>query len=113
VKDGPAHFEAGPGWGVRINPALLKTATHQKPNARRKTATLTMKRDPKCGWSGLALGLALRMSPLVAAEPVNRAEADWWLTPRGMIQTNLREIDAGMDVASLKAAGANVVPFEY
>ena len=54
-------------------------------------------------------------SSLSAADLVNRAEPDWWLTPRRMIQTNLREIDAGMDVeayvASLKAAGANVVLF--
>jgi hypothetical protein len=54
-------------------------------------------------------------SLLFAADLVNRAEPDWWLTPRRMIQTNLREIDAGMDVeayvASLKAAGANVVLF--
>jgi L-alanine-DL-glutamate epimerase-like enolase superfamily enzyme len=30
VKDGLAHFEAGPGWGVKINPEWLKTATYQK-----------------------------------------------------------------------------------
>jgi L-alanine-DL-glutamate epimerase-like enolase superfamily enzyme len=30
VKDGNAHFEAGPGWGVRINPEWLKSATYQK-----------------------------------------------------------------------------------
>ena len=58
---------------------------------------------------------ALTTTSLFAAEPVNRAEPGWWLTPRRLIQTNLREIDAGMDVAayvaSLKAAGANVVLF--
>ena len=74
-----------------------------------------MRRNPKCGWPVLALGLALLTSSLFAADLVNRAEPDWWLTPRRMIQTNLREIDAGMDVeayvASLKAAGANVVLF--
>jgi len=30
VKDGRAHFEAGPGWGVKINPEWLKSATYQK-----------------------------------------------------------------------------------
>jgi hypothetical protein len=46
-----------------------------------------------------------------ATEP----EPDWWMTPRRMIQTNLREIDAGMDldayVAALSDSGANVVLF--
>lgn len=74
-----------------------------------------MSRNPKVGWAGLALGLALVTASLLPAEPVSRAQPGWWLTPRRMIQTNLREIDAGMDVeayvASLKAAGANVVLF--
>jgi L-alanine-DL-glutamate epimerase-like enolase superfamily enzyme len=30
VNDGRAHFEAGPGWGVRIHQEWLKTATYQK-----------------------------------------------------------------------------------
>ncbi len=30
VKDGRAHFEAGPGWGVKISPQWLKAATYQK-----------------------------------------------------------------------------------
>lgn len=30
VKEGMAHFEAGPGWGVRIHPDWLKSATYQK-----------------------------------------------------------------------------------
>jgi L-alanine-DL-glutamate epimerase-like enolase superfamily enzyme len=30
VKDGHAHFEAGPGWGVRINPEWLMSATNRK-----------------------------------------------------------------------------------
>jgi L-alanine-DL-glutamate epimerase-like enolase superfamily enzyme len=30
VKDGQAQFEAGPGWGLKINPEWLKTATYQK-----------------------------------------------------------------------------------
>jgi len=74
-----------------------------------------MGRNPNLGWPGLALGLAFVTSSTLAADWVNRAEPGWWLTPRRMIQTNLREIDAGMDVeayvASLKAAGANVVLF--
>lgn len=76
---------------------------------------IPMKRNQTCGWFGLALGLVWLTPSLFAAGLVNRAEPDWWLTPRRMIQTNLREIDAGMDVAayvaSLKAAGANVVLF--
>jgi hypothetical protein len=43
------------------------------------------------------------------------AEGPWWMTPRRMIQTNLREIDAGMDldayVAALRDVRANVVLF--
>jgi hypothetical protein len=74
-----------------------------------------MRRNPKCRWPVVALGLVLLTPSLFAADLVNRAEPDWWLTPCRMIQTNLREIDAGMDVAayvaSLKAAGANVVLF--
>jgi hypothetical protein len=74
-----------------------------------------MKRNPQFGWPGLALGLALLTASIFAADEVDRAEPGWWLTPRRMIQTNLREIDAAMDVeayvASLKAAGANVVLF--
>ena len=30
VKDGMAHFEAGPGWGIKINPEWLKAAAYQK-----------------------------------------------------------------------------------
>jgi hypothetical protein len=74
-----------------------------------------MRLDPRIGWHVLTLGLALLTAPMFAADMVHRGEPDWWLTPRRMIQTNLREIDAGMDVeayvASLKAAGANVVLF--
>lgn len=61
-----------------------------------------------------ALGIALFAGSLLAADTVERSEADWWLTPRRMIQTNLREIDASMDlddyVAALDAR-ANVVLF--
>jgi hypothetical protein len=74
-----------------------------------------MKWNPKHGWPGLALGRALLTAQRFAADLGNRAEPDWWLTPRPMIQTRLRETDAGTDVAayvaSLKAAGANVVLF--
>jgi hypothetical protein len=42
-------------------------------------------------------------------------DGPWWMTPRRMIQTNLREIDARMDldahVAALRDVGANVVLF--
>ena len=74
-----------------------------------------MKGNPKCGWLGLALMLLTAPCPVMAADPKDQAAADWWLTPCRMIQTNLREIDVDMDVAayvaSLKAAGANVVLF--
>jgi len=30
IRDGMAHFAAGPGWGVTINQAWLKSATYQK-----------------------------------------------------------------------------------
>ena len=30
VKDGMVHFEAGPGWGAKINQDWLKSATYQK-----------------------------------------------------------------------------------
>lgn len=30
VKDGRAHFEASPGWGVKINPEWLKAAKYEK-----------------------------------------------------------------------------------
>ena len=55
--------------------------------------------------------LADGQSPSRAAE--NRS--DWWMTPRRMIQTNLREIDARMDleayVAALVDCRAEVVLF--
>ena len=45
--------------------------------------------------------------------PVN--EPDWWLTPQRLIQTNLREIDATMDiyqyVKEVREFGANVALF--
>lgn len=43
------------------------------------------------------------------------ADEPWWLQPQRMLQTNLREIDARMDVeayvAAVKDSGANVVLF--
>ena len=36
VKDGRAHFEAGPGWGVKINPEWLKPPRIKRVNAKRK-----------------------------------------------------------------------------
>lgn len=58
--------------------------------------------------------LAMALAPLVSA--ANPAESSpWWLTPQRMLQTNLREIDATMDldryVREVKAFGANVVLF--
>ena len=52
---------------------------------------IQMKRNQPFGRPVLALGLALPTSSLSAADLVNRVEPDWWLTPRRMIQTNLRE----------------------
>ena len=49
-----------------------------------------MRRSPKYRWAVVALGLVLLTSSLSATNLVNRAEPDWWLTPRRMIQTNLR-----------------------
>ncbi|MHB8897175.1 MAG: alpha-amylase family protein [Thermoguttaceae bacterium] len=76
---------------------------------------MPIKRIPGIAWLVLTLELSWWTSSLFAADLVNRDEPNWWLTPRRMIQTNLREIDAGMHVeayvASLKAAGANVVLF--
>jgi L-alanine-DL-glutamate epimerase-like enolase superfamily enzyme len=34
VKDGQAHFEPGPGWGVKINPEWLKNAAYQKSESQ-------------------------------------------------------------------------------
>ena len=35
IKDGRAHCEAGPGWGIKINPAWLKSATYQKSERKK------------------------------------------------------------------------------
>jgi len=62
--------------------------------------------------------LAATFTCLAGRESNTRAaelEAAWWMTPRRMIQTNLREIDARMDldayVAALADCQANVVLF--
>jgi len=62
--------------------------------------------------------LAAAISCLVGLESSSRAaeaDAPWWMTPRRMIQTNLREIDARVDldayVKSLADCRANVVLF--
>ncbi len=67
---------------------------------------------------GLLMLLAAMISCLAGLKNDSQAaEADavWWLTPRRMIQTNLREIDARMDldayVDSLADCRANVVLF--
>ena len=55
---------------------------------------------------------------LVASAPAAAAEdsaSSWWLTPHRLLQTNLREIDATMDVdryvREVQAFGANIVLF--
>jgi hypothetical protein len=57
------------------------------------------------------VGVAGPGSQVWAAE----IDTDWWMTPQRMIQTNLREIDAGMDldayVAALSDYRVNVVLF--
>jgi hypothetical protein len=63
---------------------------------------------------------SLCLAVVVAAVLVRRASSDdddtaWWLRPQRMLQTNLREIDATMDldryVRDVKDFGANVVLF--
>ncbi len=52
---------------------------------------------------------------LANAQENNQDEPGWWMTPQRMLQTNLREIDATMDidryVQEVKDFGANVVLF--
>ncbi len=68
--------------------------------------------------TGRLLGIAwiatLLLEPVAWAAP-NTDAPPWWLTPQRMIQTNLREIDATMDIdqylLDIKAFGANVVLF--
>ena len=61
--------------------------------------------------------LSLPLLALFAAfhSAVGRAEREWWLTPHRMLQTNLREIDATMDldryVSEVEQFGADVVLF--
>jgi len=59
----------------------------------------------------LLLALVCMGSPVARAADVER----WWFQPQRMLQTNLREIDATMDVdqyvRDVKAFGANVVLF--
>jgi hypothetical protein len=68
--------------------------------------------------TGRQLGIAWITGLLLGAPGWSASDADappWWLTPQRMIQTNLREIDATMDidryVRDIKAFGANVVLF--
>ncbi len=64
-------------------------------------------------YKGIA-GAAL-LALLIAMAATGRAEEGWWMTPQRMIQTNLREIDARMDldayVAALADCRASVVLF--
>ena len=63
----------------------------------------------------LMAGLCLAgvASPAQSADATD--EPGWWLTPHRLLQTNLREIDATMDidqyVREVKEFGANIVLF--
>ena len=61
---------------------------------------------------GIAWIASLLLAPLAGAA-ANTDAPPWWLTPQRMIQTNLREIDATMDIdqylLDIKAFGANVI----
>jgi len=67
--------------------------------------------------SRMVLTIALvSMGSILFAQHIQAAdEADWWLTPHRLVQTNLREIDATMDtdqyVREAKDFGANIVLF--
>ncbi|UCD52881.1 MAG: family 10 glycosylhydrolase, partial [Phycisphaerales bacterium] len=67
---------------------------------RRKVATIVL--------MGMTLGVQVLTADATETKP-------WWLRPQRMLQTNLREIDATMDldryVREVKAFGANVVLF--
>ena len=59
--------------------------------------------------------LAFSTLLMLAALPASSAESAWWLQPQRLLQTNLREIDARMDldayVAAAQDSGANIVLF--
>lgn len=69
----------------------------------------------------LRLGFVLLLLPAVfpfasaAAEDLPREERSWWLEPQRLLQTNLREIDATIDVdqyvREVRECGASVVLF--
>jgi hypothetical protein len=63
----------------------------------------------------LLAGLCLTGTVCAAQSPDASDEPGWWLTPQRLLQTNLREIDATMDidlyVQEVKAFGANIVLF--
>ncbi|KAL2757296.1 hypothetical protein ACRALDRAFT_2051273 [Sodiomyces alcalophilus JCM 7366] len=49
-------------------------------------------------WAALLGGLFLALQCVDAFSTTNSTGSDWWREPFGMFQTNLREIDADMDV---------------
>ena len=59
--------------------------------------------------------LSIVPSMLFAPVIIGQDKSDWWMTPHRMVQTNLREIDATMDVdqyvREVKEFGANMVLF--
>ncbi|HYW78500.1 MAG TPA: hypothetical protein VE890_02950, partial [Thermoguttaceae bacterium] len=62
----------------------------------------------------LALACLTCLFPINAAFSADATD-EWWLAPHRMLQTNLREIDATMDidryVRDIKQSGADVVLF--
>ena len=63
----------------------------------------------------LLLSLLLAATTATVDGKEQQPEPDWWLTPHRLVQTNLREIDATMDidqyVREVQEFGANVVLF--
>lgn len=64
---------------------------------------------------GVVLAAGLATAAVAAAAEQGQGGQGWWLTPHRMLQTNLREIDATMDldqyVREVKEFGANLVLF--
>ena len=74
-----------------------------------------MSRQRFLAWEFIGF-LLMAMPRGIAASPADEAVVDkWWLAPHRMLQTNLREIDATMDidryVQDVKELGADVVLF--
>lgn len=66
-------------------------------------------------WWWVLLGVLAGISGATAGAEGDGADGDWWLKPHRLLQTNLREIDATMDldryVEEVQAFGANIVLF--